>query len=104
MCKGIEWADFFSFLTKIFHNIYLPCLCFENNNNKRHCLSSMSKVSNKIKFKREAFGEFLWREILCVEKIFSMLYFIFLINEEEFRKNIKQILMTNIECSAQMKH
>ena len=59
MCKGIEWADFFSFLTKIFHNIYLPCLCFENNNNKRHCLSSMSKVSNNIKFKREAFGEFV---------------------------------------------
>ena len=34
------------------------------------------------------------REILCVEKLFSMLNFIFLINEEkEFRKNIKQILM-----------
>ena len=33
------------------------------------------------------------REILCLEKLFSMLYAIFLINEKEFRKNIKRILM-----------
>ena len=34
------------------------------------------------------------RGILCIEKIFLILYFIFLINEEkEIRKNIKQILM-----------
>ena len=44
------------FLTKIFHNIYLPSLRFKNNNYKRHFLRSVPKVSNKIKFKRKAFG------------------------------------------------
>ena len=64
-------------------------------------LHSMPKASKKIKFKRKVFGKFfvsrkklfyLKRNFMCRE-FFSMLYFIFLINEEEFRKTIKQILM-----------
>ena len=47
--EEIEWADFFVvvvvvclfFLIKIFGNIQLSFMCFQNNSNKRYCLHSM---------------------------------------------------------------
>ena len=53
-------------------------------------------MSNKIKFKRKAFGKFfvIRKKLFYIKRnfmrreTFSMLYFIFLINEEEFRKKI----------------
>ena len=57
----------------------------------------MPKVSTEIKFKRKAFGEFLchkkktWFYVKRMGKLFSILYFIFLINEKkEFRKVLKK--------------
>ena len=44
------------------------------------------------------------RGILCIEKVFFDIIFLYLTNEEEkFRKNIKQVLMKKHHCSAQMK-
>ena len=70
LVEQVEWTYFFSFLTKIFHNIQLPFLYFQNNY-RRHCLLSMPTVSNKIKFKRKAFVEFFIarKKKLCAEKL-----------------------------------
>ena len=45
---------------------------FQNNCYKRHCLRSMPKVSNKIKFKRNALGEFfvIRKKLFYVKMIF----------------------------------
>ena len=48
--KKLNRLTFFSFLTKIFHNILFSSLCFQNNYDKNHCLHSMPKVNNKTKF------------------------------------------------------
>ena len=48
MLKKLNGLTFF-----FFFNILLPSLCFQNNNYKRHCLRSMPKVSNRIKFKKK---------------------------------------------------
>ena len=94
MLKKLNGLTFFSFLGKIFHNLF-SSLYFQNNNDKRHCLRSIPKVSNETKFLVIFYvikKNLLW--VKMKEKVFSILYFIFLMNEEkEFRKSIKEILM-----------
>ena len=48
-----EVKGFFSFLTKIFHNVYFFSFRSLNSNNKRYCLHSMPKVSNKTDFQKK---------------------------------------------------
>ena len=54
-----------------------------NNNNKRNCLRSMSKVSNKTKFKKKHVVIFLSKEkkhVLCkedTETFFDIILYIF---------------------------
>ena len=49
MLKKLNGLTFFSFLGKIFHNLF-SSLYFQNNNDKSHCLRSIPKVSNETKF------------------------------------------------------
>ena len=58
---------------------------FQNNNDKKHCLRLMPKVSNETKFKRKAFGDFLCHKkttFLCKEDretFFDIIFYIFMV-------------------------